>query len=649
MHRAMIISDKRHFFSLSPEEMERLLNGWGWAKYRGRQIRQWIYHKLRTDPNEISNLPKADRKTLTEGMDFQLGQVTRQQKSEDGTWKILTDWGGGAMAESVVIPEGIRRTACISSQVGCPVGCKFCASGLDGLKQNLGAERIVEQIFLMNRLLAQKRERITHVVFMGMGEPLANYANVMRAVRIIHHPECFNVGARRITISTVGVPARMRELAREELPLNLAISLHAPTEALRRELIPWAEHFSLADILDAARYYFERTGREVTLEYILLHGVNDKPEQARQLAAICKTLRANVNLIRYNEVAGLGFERPKAPNVMRFQTILRNDGVNAHVRKSRGRDIDAACGQLRRNAEGGNSKPEIRMTNEIRRSTGFTLIEFLVAAGIIAILAAIIIPYTEMVREDSRRTDCAAHLWRIGVALKEYGKANESSFQPLPQSPYDSVHKPMGYVAFTGPDGGVKGNDITASLWLLVRGGYVKDLSVFVCPSTSDQADTMTDALGMPVAASKRWNFRSPRNLSYSYDSPFTDAFNLTFSGDRLQEECAVLADKNPGYDCDGDRVLGPARDASPFELAKGNSRNHRQAGQNVLHPSGDVSFETTPYCGLGNDNIYTAIAPHRLTAARPVDGPGYIGTDVGPAYNYDSYLVPTARDAWGE
>ena len=644
----MFSSDKSHFFSLFPEEMERLLNEWGWAKYRGRQIRQWIYHRLRTDPAEISNLPKAQRQALTEGMNFQLGEVVKQPQSDDGTWKILTDWGGGAMAESVVIPEGIRRTACISSQVGCPVGCKFCASGIGGLERNLPAERIVEQIFLTNRILAQKQERITHVVFMGMGEPLANYANVMRAVRIIHHPECFNVGARKITISTVGVPARMRQLAREELPLNLAISLHAPTEALRRELIPWAEHFSLADILDAARYYFERTGREVTLEYILLHGVNDKPEQARQLAAICKTLRANVNLIRYNEVQGLGFERPNAQNVMRFQTILRNGGVNAHVRKSRGRDIDAACGQLRRKAENENSKLN---SNQVPNSNGFTLIEFLVAIGIIAILAAIIIPYMEMVREDSRRTECAAHLRQIGAALEEYGKANGSSFRPLPQSPYDSVHKPMGYMAFTGPDGGVKGNDITASLWLLVRGGYVKDkdLSVFVCPSTADQPDTMTDALGMPVAASKRWNFRSPRNLSYSYDSPFTDAFDLTFSDDRLKEECAVLADKNPGYDCDGDRVLGPTRDAPPFDLAKGNSPNHQQAGQNVLHPSGDVSFETTPYCGLGNDNIYTAIAPHRLTTARPVDGPGYIGPDIGPAYNYDSYLVPTARDAWGQ
>jgi 23S rRNA (adenine2503-C2)-methyltransferase len=191
-------------------------------------------------------------------------------------------------------------------------------------------------------------ERITNVVFMGMGEPLANYANVMAAIRIMHDPECFNIGGRRITVSTVGVPAKMRQLAAEQLPLNLAISLHAPNESLRKQLIPWAEHFALDDILDAARFYFDRTGREITLEYILLQGVNDRPEHARELARLCHTLRANVNLIRYNEVSSLPFSRPQAEDVMTFQTILRNQGVNAHVRKSRGRDIDAACGQLRR-------------------------------------------------------------------------------------------------------------------------------------------------------------------------------------------------------------------------------------------------------------------------------------------------------------
>jgi prepilin-type N-terminal cleavage/methylation domain-containing protein len=287
------------------------------------------------------------------------------------------------------------------------------------------------------------------------------------------------------------------------------------------------------------------------------------------------------------------------------------------------------------------------------RREGFTLIEFLVAIGIIAILVAIILPYLEMMREDARRTDCADHLRQIGAAFLEYGKANESNYiRPLPEAPYDAVHKPQGYTAFTGPDGGVKANDVTASLWLLVRGGYVKDLSTFICPSTDDQADAMTDAAGRPVAASQRWNFRSPKNLSYSYDSPFTDALKGSFSGDKLREACAVLADLNPGFDREGSRVLGPARDAPPFELAKGNSPNHQHAGQQVLHPSGYVSFEWTPYCGFGNDNIYTAGAPRpggaATTARSSGDDPGYAGMDVGPAYNDDSYLVPTARDRFG-
>ena len=343
-------SDNVNFFALLPDELNQLVAQWDWPSYRAGQIYQWVYQKLVANPREMLNLSKLDRQALDERISFSVGSVTQHQSSTDGTQKILVTWEeDGAMAESVIIPDGPRRTACISSQVGCPVGCKFCASGVGGVKGNLSADRIVQQVFLLNKILAAKNERITNVVFMGMGEPLANYASVMQAVRILHEPQCFNIGARKITVSTVGVPAKMRELARENLQLNLAISLHAPSESLRKQLIPWAEHFSLEDILEAARYYFEQTGREITLEYILLQDVNDKPEHARQLAAVCKTLRANVNLIRYNEVAGLPFVRPKSEAVMRFQMILRENGVNAHVRKSRGRDIDAACGQLRRN------------------------------------------------------------------------------------------------------------------------------------------------------------------------------------------------------------------------------------------------------------------------------------------------------------
>jgi len=337
------------FFGLTPAHFAERCGIFGWPRFRADQVCEWVYRKGVTDPEAMTNIAKADRTRLAAQFTFSTASIAVHQVSNDGTHKLLLNWPDGANAETVMIPDGARSTACVSSQVGCPVGCRFCASGVNGVKGNLTAARIVEQVYELNRVLGT--ERITNIVFMGMGEPLANYANVMTAVRILHDPKCFNIGARKITISTVGVPPKMRELAHEELPLNLAISLHAPTESLRRQLIPWAEHFAIKDILDAARYYFDQTGREITLEYILLSLVNDQPEHARQLARVCRSLRANVNLIRYNEVETLPFIRPKSEDVMRFQEILREAGVNAHVRKSRGRDIDAACGQLRRKQE----------------------------------------------------------------------------------------------------------------------------------------------------------------------------------------------------------------------------------------------------------------------------------------------------------
>jgi 23S rRNA (adenine2503-C2)-methyltransferase len=328
-----------------------------WPNFRADQLRDWAYKKMVADPAGMTNLAKGDRDLLSARLSFVTSSVTRRQDSEDGTQKLLLTWPGGANAETVMIPDGDRRTACVSSQVGCPVGCKFCASGLEGVKGNLTAGQIVEQIWRLNEILKPTEERITNVVFMGMGEPLANYANVIKAIRIMHDPAHFNIGGRRITISTVGVPAKMRELAREKLPLNLAISLHAPNEPLRKQLIPWAEHFALPEILEAAQGYFEETGREVTLEYILLSGVNDRPQHSRELAKLCRKIRANVNLIRYNEVVALPFRRPTSQDVIAFQTILRDAGVNAHVRKSRGRDIDAACGQLRRKEQERRREP----------------------------------------------------------------------------------------------------------------------------------------------------------------------------------------------------------------------------------------------------------------------------------------------------
>ncbi|MEA2710684.1 MAG: rRNA (adenine2503-C2)-methyltransferase [Phycisphaerales bacterium] len=398
----LLTSQKLHFLGLRAEEFDAQVQQWGWPTFRAQQVRDWVYSKLVDQPAEMSNLGKLDRQALAERADVTTSRIVSQQISNDGTIKLLLAWPDGAQAETVMIPDGERRTACVSSQVGCPVGCKFCASGVNGVKGNLSAGQIVEQVYRLNQILAnpkpldRARDRaglyesgadavrnpsddraphISNVVFMGMGEPLSNYANVMQAIRILNDPKCFNMGARRITISTVGVPSKMRQLAEEELPINLALSLHAPNEPLRRELIPWAEHFALNDILEACRVYFDRTGREITLEYILLSGVNDRPEHARELAKLCKTMRANVNLIRYNEVTGLPYKRPVSRDVIAFQEILRSAGVNAHVRKSRGRDIDAACGQLRRKEqERADASAPATTTSSASTSTSLPLI-----------------------------------------------------------------------------------------------------------------------------------------------------------------------------------------------------------------------------------------------------------------------------------
>ncbi|MEM7622953.1 MAG: 23S rRNA (adenine(2503)-C(2))-methyltransferase RlmN, partial [Planctomycetota bacterium] len=277
---------------------------------------------------------------------------------------VLPGAGGGngdpaRQTECVMIPaldtrrdgEPSRRTACISSQVGCPVGCRFCASGLGGLDGNLSAGRIVEQVWRLDRLVKDRETadaRISNIVFMGMGEPLANFRGVVDAVRTIAADWGMGIGARRITISTVGMHKAIEKLADElDLPITLALSLHAPNDGLRRELIPWAEFTTIEQLFTSCGRWFHKTGREITLEYTLLGGVNDREEHAVELAGVAKKLRANVNLIRFNEVGGVPYARPASGDVRRFQEILQDRGVNVHIRASRGRDIAAACGQLR--------------------------------------------------------------------------------------------------------------------------------------------------------------------------------------------------------------------------------------------------------------------------------------------------------------
>lgn len=361
-------SGKRHILDLTPTMLAEWCAERGMPSYRAGQILKWVYETGCKSAEEMTNISREDRRLVDESFFFRSGKVVADRLATDGTRKLLVQWrqSNGSVGlpivdptrrtECVMIPADGRRTACVSSQIGCPVGCRFCASGLDGLAGNLSAGRIVEQVLLLQQ---QAHERISNVVFMGMGEPLANFGAVVRAVRTLASPQGLSIGARRITISTVGLPAAIRRLADElELQVTLALSLHAPNDELRRELIPWAEYAAIAELLAACRYYFEHTGREITLEYTLMREVNDRPEHAKQLGSIARTLRANVNLIRYNEVPGLPYERPVTGDVHRFRKLLTSAGVRASIRASRGRDIAAACGQLKREtpaiaAEGG--------------------------------------------------------------------------------------------------------------------------------------------------------------------------------------------------------------------------------------------------------------------------------------------------------
>jgi len=334
-------------FDLTPDALRELLATWNEPAYRASQIQDWVYRRGASYYEQMSNLPKALRGRLEAELPLYQSTVAAQQESRDGTIKRLLRWPDGATTECVLIPDDDRRTACISTQVGCPVGCVFCASGVGGMQRQLSAGQIVEQAMRI-RELCEPAARLSNVVFMGLGEPLANYASTVHAVRTINAEWGMGIGARKITVSTVGLPTQMRRLADENMQITLALSLHAPTDELRKQLIPWAERVTIDSLVDAANYYFEKTGREITLEYILLADVNDSREHALALAATTKRMRSNVNLIAYNPVKGLPYARPADDTIVRFLETLRTRGVNAHVRTSRGLDIDGACGQLRR-------------------------------------------------------------------------------------------------------------------------------------------------------------------------------------------------------------------------------------------------------------------------------------------------------------
>ena len=320
--------------------------------YRAGQITDWLYKKRVNSFAEMTDLPQALRAKLAHDFSFDKIDVVRVLGSTDTTRKFLFRLSDGNLIESVLIPAspalyGLpsdRRTICLSTQVGCASGCKFCASGLDGWKRNLRSDEIVNQIMAVEE---ESGERIDNIVFMGMGEPLANYDNLMRAIQIINAPWGISIGARHITISTSGLVPQIRKLAEQPLQIRLAVSLHGATDDVRSSIMPVNRKYNLSALLEACRYFTSRKKQQITFEYILIAKVNDSEEQARELAKHARALEAKVNLIPYNKVEGLDWARPSTDRQKRFLAVLRAAGVRATLRREKGDDIAAACGQLR--------------------------------------------------------------------------------------------------------------------------------------------------------------------------------------------------------------------------------------------------------------------------------------------------------------
>ncbi len=320
--------------------------------YRRKQIAEWLFEKRAASLEAMTSLPAELRRQLAASYDFAPLELVKMQGSGDTTRKLLWRLRGGDYIESVLIPaspdlfgeRSDRFTLCVSTQVGCAYGCKFCASGLEGWKRNLSAGEIVAQIIETER--ATKR-RINNLVFMGMGEPLANFANLLKALEIINAPWGVGIGARHITISTSGLAPRIRELADQPLQIRLALSLHGATDEVREKIMPVNRKYPLAELLDACAYYQAQKRKMMTLEYILIENVNDSLEQARLLSRHARRLHAKVNLIPYNTVEGLEWKRPEWDVIERFAEVVRGGDVTATVRREKGHDIDAACGQLR--------------------------------------------------------------------------------------------------------------------------------------------------------------------------------------------------------------------------------------------------------------------------------------------------------------
>jgi 23S rRNA (adenine2503-C2)-methyltransferase len=335
-----------NLLDLFPSEMEALAETLGVPRYRGRQLAQWIYLKGVTDLEAMSDLPRGFRALLAERAGVELPEVERRTPSQDGSQKLVLRYPDGARVQAVLMPDGDRLTLCVSTQVGCGFACAFCFTGTMGLERNLSAGEIVAQVMVARAGLATG-ERLTHIVYMGMGEPLANYAATVKSLRLLTDPHAFAFSPRRITVSTVGLVSGIERLARESLRVNLAISLHATSNEIRDRIMPVNRGFAIEELLAACRRFPLPFRQRMTFEYVLLDGVNDAVEDARRLVRLLKGIRAKINLIPFNDWEGSGFARPPLARILAFQAVLLEHGITATIRWSKGEDIGAACGQLR--------------------------------------------------------------------------------------------------------------------------------------------------------------------------------------------------------------------------------------------------------------------------------------------------------------